>query len=169
MKVVLTGSECTGKTTLAAALARRFHTNWAPEFAREYVDQVGRALGAGDVEPIARGQMAGEDGAVERASRLVFLDTDLVSTVVYSRHYYGSCPPWIEAAARQRHGDLYLLHHPDVPWREDGRTRDRPELRDEVHALFEETLRSLQARVVPITGTFPEREARAVAAVEALS
>ena len=46
----------------------------------------------------------------------MLLDTDLVSTVVYSRHYYGDCPAWIEAAAVRRLADLYLLHDIDVPW-----------------------------------------------------
>jgi len=34
-------------------------------------------------------------------------DTDLVSTVVYSRHHYGECPAWIVGEAKKRLSDLY--------------------------------------------------------------
>lgn len=144
--VVVTGSECTGKTTMAAALAERFDAAWSREFAREYVDRNKTALGPSDVEPIARGQLAGERAAERaaalRQSQVVVRDTDLVSTSVYSRHYYGVCAGWIAAAARERLGDVYLLLLPDVPWVADGLQRDRPAEGDRarMHALFREAL-----------------------------
>lgn len=168
LRVVLTGSESTGKTTLAADLAQRYATAWSPEFAREYLDRKRAPLLASDVEPIARGQIAGEDAAAGRATRLLVLDTDLLSTVVYSRHYYGRCPEWIDRAARERLGDLYLLHHPDVPWEPDGAKRDRPRDRAEVHGLFRATLEELGARSVDVRGAWPERRVAAVAAIDAL-
>ena len=116
LRVVLTGSESTGKTTLARALATRYDTAFSPEFARDYLERKRAPLTVEDVEPIARGQRAAEDQALRAARRVLFLDTDLWSTVLYARHYYGSCPAWIEEAARSRRGDLYLLNHPDVPW-----------------------------------------------------
>jgi NadR type nicotinamide-nucleotide adenylyltransferase len=165
LRVVLTGSECTGKTTLAAALAARHATSWSREYARDYVWHVGRPLLGSDVEPIARGQIAGEDEATLKADRIVFLDTDLVSTVVYARHYYGSCPAWIETAARERRGDLYLLHHPDVPWVDEGLQRDRSEAREEMHGLFRDALERLGVRVADVAGTWPLRTELARAAV----
>ena len=69
------------------------------------------------------------------------LDTDLVSTMVYSRHYYGDCPRWIEEDAARRLADLYLLHHVDVEWVADGRQREQPERREELFARFRATLR----------------------------
>jgi NadR type nicotinamide-nucleotide adenylyltransferase len=166
--VVVTGSECTGKTTLAASLAGRYATAWSPEYVRAFVAEAGRAPRASDVEAIARGQIAGEDAAEKEASRLVVRDTDLVSTLVYARHYFGSCPAWIEQAARVRRGDLYLLCHPDVPWTADGLQRDRPESREQIHGVFGDTLASLGARVVAVRGSWDARHARAYAAVEEL-
>ncbi|MCX6552682.1 MAG: AAA family ATPase, partial [Acidobacteria bacterium] len=87
--VVVTGSECTGKTTMARELAARFHAPCSPEFVREYLDRKTTELDASDVEPIARGQMRREDEAAAAATDLAIRDTDLVSTVVYSHHYYG--------------------------------------------------------------------------------
>jgi NadR type nicotinamide-nucleotide adenylyltransferase len=166
--VTVTGSECTGKTTLARALAARFDTVWVPEYVRSYLDAKDAELTCDDVEPIARGQMAAQDDAARRAARLVVFDTDLLSTVVYSRHYYGNCPAWVEEASRRRLADLYLLLHPDVPWLPDGRQRDRPHQREHVHGLFARALADRGARVADVRGPWEEREAAAVRAVEGL-
>jgi NadR type nicotinamide-nucleotide adenylyltransferase len=163
--VVATGSESTGKTTLVEHLAARFAAPWVPESSRGYVEEHRRPLGPGDVEPIARRHLAAERAAAAGAGRLLLLDTDLVSTVVYARHYYGSCSAWIEAAARELRGDLYLLHHPDVPWVPEPGMHDRGDRREEMHALFAATLRELDATVVDVRGDFPARRATAARAV----
>jgi NadR type nicotinamide-nucleotide adenylyltransferase len=175
LTVVVTGSECTGKTTLAAELAERFEAPWSREFVREYVDRNQAELGPSDVEPIARGQLAGEQAADREANdrrcAMVIRDTDLYSTVVYSRHYYGACPPWIVEVARARTGDLYLLLCPDVPWVADLLQRDRPdaEARATIHRQFRDTLAAAGARLVEIGGSWSERDAQALAAVAALT
>jgi len=168
LRVVLIGPESTGKTMLAQALAGRYGAVSSPEFARAYVDIVRRSLTGADVEPIARGQMAAEDAAAARATRLLVLDTDLVSTVVYSHHYNGFCPDWIERAARERLGHLYLLHHVDVAWAADGDQREAPGRRDELLARFRETLHRWNALTVEVRGSWEEREARAVAGIDDL-
>jgi len=172
LRVVLIGPESTGKTRLAAALAERYGVPWAPEFAREYAEATTTPLTFADVEPIGRCQRAGEDAAIERTreagARFVLLDTDLVSTIVYGRHYYGRCPQWIERAARERRGELYLLHHVDVDWVADGQKRAQPERREELFVLFRDTLRELGARTADVLGSWEERERRAIGAIDEL-
>ena len=169
--VVVTGSESTGKTTLAADLARHFGGVFVPEFVRGYADEkiaaTGLPLDASDVEPIARAQIAMHDRVIAQARGLVVLDTDLVSTAVYARHYYGDCPSWIEHAARERRGDLYLLCDIDVPWVA-GPHRDRPHTREEIQALFATAVAALGVPVVAIRGSWEERFATAAGAVAAL-
>ncbi len=166
-RVVLTGSECTGKTVLAEELARRFGCPWVPEHSRDYADLKGAPLGPEDVEPIARGHLASEDQARRLAGALLLLDTDLLSTLVYARHYYGACPAWVEQAARERRADLYLLMHPDIPWQPDG-VRDRGDRREEMHTLFEAALLDLGCPVVDVRGDWDERHAAAEQAVAEL-
>jgi NadR type nicotinamide-nucleotide adenylyltransferase len=161
-RVCLIGPECTGKTTLAEELSVHFGAPWVPEFAREYAERVGRELTADDVEPIARGQMALEDAASDDG--LVILDTDLISTVVYARHYYGSCPEWIEAAAAARKADLYLLFDIDLPWVADA-LRDSATPRESLYDQFAQTLKDYEANVVAITG---ERFAAAIKQLSSL-
>lgn len=171
-RVCLVGPECTGKTTLAEELSVYFNAPWVPEFAREYAEAVGRELTEDDVEPIARGEMALLDGAWERgrlARRppagetpafpgLLIFDTDLISTVVYARHYYGSCPEWIEREAQARKADLYLLLDIDLPWVPDS-LRDSATPRESLYVKFAQTLKNYDANVVTITG---ERFAAAI-------
>lgn len=166
-RIVLTGPECSGKTTLAAALAAHFGAPWVPEAARRYVEATSGALSAATVEPIAQLSMRLEDDALEDAPPVLFRDTDLVSTVVYARHYYALCPPWIEHEARARRADLYLLCRPDLPWTPDG-VRDRPTRREELFAEFSCALEAIDARVVEIRGDGAARTAMAERAVTAV-
>jgi len=162
-KIVLTGSESSGKTELAGLLGRHFQAPVSIEFVRQYAATHPR-LEFGDHGAIARGQMAAEDEAIARAHDLVILDTDLVSTVVYCEHYFGRCPPWIEDEARTRAGDLYLLLRPDIPWIADG-VRDRGDRRLEMHALFRSKLQTLG---VPFREIGGDRDARLAAALQAI-
>jgi NadR type nicotinamide-nucleotide adenylyltransferase len=165
IKVVLTGSESTGKSELARRLGEHLNAPVAEEFVRDYAAQRDGKLGFADHGPIARGQIASEDAAIARARELVILDTDLVSTVVYCEHYFGRCPEWIEAEARARAGDLYLLLQPDIPWAPDD-VRDRGDRREEMHELFRRKLEQLQLRYVEIGGDREARLGNAIAAVE---
>ena len=172
-RVVVTGPESTGKTTLAARLARHYRTCWVPEFARGYLDAQYPRRGsdevcrAEDMEPIARGQVGAEDALARQASRVLFSDTDLIVTKVYSEHYFGGCSGWIREAARARRYDLHLLLDVDVPWVPD-RQRDQGHAREELHARFRRELRVHGCRVVEVSGDWDERFAAAVAAVDAV-
>lgn len=164
-RIVVTGSESTGKTTLARMLADRYGTVATPEFSREYADARKVPLDRHDVEAIAVGQIAVEDRWMRRAQNgILFLDTDLFSTVVYGAHYYGSLQPWIERVALERRGDLYLLLDIDVPWVHDP-IRDRGEQRAEMHALFRGALERYRLPHVAISGGWAERFERALEAV----
>lgn len=165
--IVLTGPECTGKTTLAASLAARFGAPWVPEAARRFAETVETPLSAETVEPIARLSIALEAAARRDAPALLIRDTDLVSTVVYARHYYGQCPEWIVAEAQARRADLYLLGAPDLPWVPDG-VRDRPTRREELFDAFARTLDDLGAHVTVLRGSGDARGAAAEAAVRGL-
>ena len=170
-RVVLIGSESTGKTTLAEQLADHFRVSWVPEFVRDYADRKGAPLEFSDHGPIARGQIALEDEfrsrAATRNEHLLIQDTDLLSTAVYCAHYYGECPRWIHDAARERQPDLYLLLDIDLPWAPDAQ-RDRGHMRREMQALFRDAVERSGAPFVEIRGNAHERLAAALAAMEAL-
>lgn len=161
-RIVVTGSECTGKTTLARALAEHYRTVCIPEFAREFVRDKGAAPEYADVEAIAHGQIALEGEAARRGIPMVIQDTDLLSTVIYSRHYYGDCPAWIEEVLERHEPELYLLAGIDVPWEPDGDQRDRGHMREEMQALFRDALVARGWRFVEVNGGIEERLATAI-------
>lgn len=168
-KVVITGSESTGKTELAQRLGRRYRAPVSEEFVRAFAQNRTGKIEFNDHGTIAKGQMAAEDAAIARAADgLVILDTDLVSTVVYCEHYFGRCPDWIVEQARNRAADLYLLMTPDIPWQPDG-VRDRGDRREEMHALFAGKLAALGLRTVEIRGEREERFAAACQAIDSLT
>lgn len=170
-RIVVTGSESTGKTTLSRELATHYDALWVPEQSRVYAERVKRVLTSEDVPPIASEQIAAEDAALADASRRnihwAFLDTDLLSTVVYARHYYGSCPAWIEAEARARLGELYLVCDIDVPWAGDA-VRDRPQTRDQLHLTFQAVLAEFNVRKCLVRGLGDARLAAAVRCIARL-
>lgn len=168
IRIVVTGSECTGKTTLAAALAEHHGAPCVPEYVRRFVAETGRAPKLADVEVIARGQIDLEDELAAGGGALVVQDTDLLSTVVYSRHYYGDCPPWVEKALSERGADLYLLAGIDVPWAPDGDQRDRGDRREEMQQLFRQALIDRGLSFVEVAGPAETRLALAVTEVKRL-
>ena len=170
-RIVLTGSESVGKTTLGAQLAAHYGVACVPEFVRDYAAAKGAPLDFRDHGPIAKGQMALEDTQIAaarmRGDTLLLQDTDLVSTVVYCHHYFGRCPAFIEEAAIARRAAHYLLLDIDVPWIADG-VRDREALRHEVQALFRDTLARFDAPVTVVQGTWDERLTTAAALIDIL-
>lgn len=166
LRVCLTGAESTGKTELAKRLARHFSAHLVPEYSREYALERPVALAYSDVVAIARGQIDLEDRFLSHGGNLVIFDTDLLSTVVYSRHHFGACPDWVEGAAHNRLADLYLLLDVDVPWVWDP-VRDSGQTRDTLHEEFRRTLNEFGATYILVSGGWEERWGQAIAAIEA--
>lgn len=163
--VALLGAECTGKSTLAEALAAQFGAGLVSEYLREWCDAHGRT-------PLPREQahIAGEQAArIEAAARrhaLVVCDTTPLITALFSQHYFQDDSLLAGAVAFQRRCDLTLLCAPDLPWEPDGIQRDGPGVR----AAFDTRLRqALTAHALPwvdITGHDQARLQQAVDAVQ---
>jgi NadR type nicotinamide-nucleotide adenylyltransferase len=164
-RICLIGPESTGKTELAKLLARELAVPWSAEYAREYVGTHGNDLSADDVEPIARGAAANLDRAIAEARDAVLHDTDLLSTVVYARHYYGACPQWIEDAARERRADLYLLLDTDVAWQADPARDAGGAAREELLDAFRAALDEFATRWVIVSGDWDQRAEAARSAI----
>jgi NadR type nicotinamide-nucleotide adenylyltransferase len=165
-RVVVTGSESTGKTSLAEQLARHYDVPWIAEFARDYAEKKGSPLTIADVDPIGRGQVAREDAQLRVAQNLIILDTDLVSTLVYSQQYYRAVPGWLPGVAKQRVSELYLLCDIDLPWVAD-RVRDAQHQRQQMHDAFIDQLKRFGATYRLIGGSAAQRLARAIDSIDA--
>jgi NadR type nicotinamide-nucleotide adenylyltransferase len=164
-RVCLIGPESTGKSFLAARLAEHFATVAVPEYARDYALRVERELTYDDVSHIGVGQLEGERRLAALADRLLILDTDLLSTVVYSRHLYGRAPQWIDEQAAASPADLYLLLDIDVPWLPDP-ARSAGQTREALFHDFRQALDACDVRYEVIRGSWAEREQRAIEVID---
>jgi HTH-type transcriptional repressor of NAD biosynthesis genes len=161
VKVVLFGPESSGKTTLSRHLARHYSTVWAPEYAREYLqnkwNNERKTCQNEDLLPIARGQMKLENELAKKADKLLICDTDLLVTKIYSEEYYGGyIHPELEKAALNNKYDLYLLTYIDTPWEEDD-LRDRPDQRLEMFNAFENALKKYNRPYIVLKGDKKKR------------
>jgi len=170
VKVVMFGPESTGKTTLSQQLARHYNTVWVPEYARDYLQDVWnnerRTCEQKDLIPIAIGQMSLENDLAKKATDVLFCDTDLLETKVYSKEYYGGyVDPLLDEAARNNFYDLYFLTYIDVPWEADD-LRDRPTQREEMFEAFKKALDEHGKKYVVLKGNKKERLQKAVKYVD---
>ncbi|MFH0759123.1 MAG: ATP-binding protein [Bacteroidota bacterium] len=118
-RILVTGPESSGKTDLVNCLADRFHGCAVKEYAREYVEQLGRHYNYEDLEHIARQQASEYEKAYE-GGEFVFFDTWLIITRVWFDLVYGQIPAWLDHSISEARFDLVLLCAPDIPWIPDG-------------------------------------------------
>ena len=167
LRVALLGAECTGKSTLAEALAAHFQGGLVTEYLREWCDAHGRTPLQHEQVHIAAEQAARIEAAA-RQHRLVFCDTTPLITALCSEHYFGDTSLTDNALAFQRGCHLTLLCAPDLPWEADGIQRDGPAVR----AAFAARLRAaLQAGGIPwvdVAGPHDQRRGTALAALQGL-
>lgn len=166
-RVCIYGPESTGKTTLARRLARHFETVWVPEYARTLIEAQGGHVAYEDMDRIARGQVASEEALARSANRVLFADTDALTTCIWSDTLFGRCPPQVAELAKKSSYDLYLLLDVDVPWVEDV-ARYLPENRDAFFARCREELEIRDRRYLHLSGHWDERFELARRAVDAL-
>ncbi len=118
-RIAVIGAESTGKTTLAAKLAQHFQTVNVPEYAETLILHKGRDLAKKDFEMIVRAQKASEDALMYQARRVLFCDTETMTTAIWQEMLLGYCPSWLDEAARKSNYDLYLLLDNDAGWQDD--------------------------------------------------
>lgn len=172
-RVLIFGPESTGKTTLAQQLAQHFQTSCVLEWARELVASKGNVVEESDIAAIISGQCEREEAAALGCNKLLFCDTDAITTTVYARHFYGRCDAWVQRLADERAGryDLILFCDTDVPWQHDPQRDPRheePEFRSYFRGLFEAELKSRRLKYEMVRGTGEERVKNAVKLVEAI-
>lgn len=166
-RVCVFGPESTGKSTLARQLSAHFNTTWVPEYARTHIESRSGEICLDDISLIARGQMAAEDALAFNANRVLFSDTDLITTTIWSDWLFDSCPNWIREEAVKRTYDLYLVTDVDVPWVADA-VRYLPEERKSFFNRCIAELEQLKRPYVVISGDWDKRLKNSIAHVERL-
>lgn len=153
--ICLYGPESTGKSEMAQKLAARYQTVFVPETAREIVTT--NKFNREDIIEIGRRQTARIFEKMREANRMLFCDTDLITTQIYSRHYLKVVPPILFQFENMVTYDHYFLFQTDVPWVADG-LRDLGDRRGEMFERFKSELDRRKLNYTLVSGKWPERE-----------
>ncbi len=118
-KVVILGTESTGKSTLCKALALYFNTEYVPEMARFIIEKTTDVLPEHLNEiSILHAQTIIE--TIQIANKILFIDTDVNITRSYSHFLFNKTlqvPNWVDSANK---GDLYFYISADNQYIQDG-------------------------------------------------
>ncbi len=154
IKVCFYGAESTGKTEMAKRMAEFYRTVFVPEVAREFVSS--NDFTEDDIIKIGYAQTERINELSRLANRILFCDTDLITTQIYCRHYLGSVPPILLELEKRIAYNHYFLFDIDVPWVSDG-LRDLGEQRQEMHQKFKFTLEQRNIEYSLVHGSWDDR------------
>ncbi|MBS1556230.1 MAG: ATP-binding protein [Bacteroidetes bacterium] len=164
-KVCVIGPECTGKTDLSKFLSEHYNTPWVDEYARAYLNKLGRPYQQHDLTKIAHGQMRMEDEWLNDANKVLICDTNLLVIKIWSEYKFGACDKEILKGMAERKYDLYLLTNIDIPWQDDPQ-REHPKKREFFWNLYKKEVATTGVATVEISGS---REVRRSTAIEAIN
>ena len=155
-KICFYGAESTGKSSMAIKMAEKYNTVFVPEVAREMLTT--NDFTADDIINIGKAHFERIIQATQRANKILFCDTDVLTTQIYSKHYLNVIPDILFELEEKMIYDKYFLFDIDVPWVADG-LRDLGDQREKMHAIFKEALMKRNIGYVEVTGTWDQREA----------
>ncbi|WP_227687190.1 AAA family ATPase [Spirosoma arboris] len=153
-KICLYGPESVGKTTLARQLATDYKTIFVPEVARDMITSNEFTLD--DFVRIGQAQTEAVQQAERQANRILFCDTDVITTQIYADIYLREVPPFLYELERQVHYNAYILLDIDVPWVADD-LRDHGHKRPEMLARFRAELDRRNLPYYLVSGSYSER------------
>jgi len=154
-KICFYGPESTGKSTMAEKMALHYHTTFVPEVARELISS--NDITIDDIIKIGTAQTERVKAKANSANKVVFCDTDLITTKIYSQHYLNEVPQILNDLENEICYDLYFLLDIDVEWVAD-HLRDFGDRRLEMFNLFKAELEKRGIDYIQISGNYRERE-----------
>jgi nicotinamide riboside kinase len=167
MRIILTGAECSAKSTLTQALGEALNLPYALEFARFYLEENGPDYDYALLRKMSRLHCDWQREQVPPAAPLGIFDTDLINYKIWTEEVFGKCPEEVEAGIQEEADHIYLLCAPDLPWEPDP-LRENPTDRNRLFELHRKEIERLGRRYEIVRGTGDERLACAEAALKRL-
>jgi NadR type nicotinamide-nucleotide adenylyltransferase len=161
LKIVITGAESSGKTTLTRQLSAQLACPMVSEYARAFFEKKKTTVYVyEDLLKIAQGQIRLENKILKKNmnAKLFILDTDLITIKIWSMVKFGRCDAWILNQIEQRPYDFYLLCSPEgISWEADP-LRENPMDRQPLFELYEKELIFYQKKYIILKGNEAERQ-----------
>lgn len=161
-RIAIVGPESVGKSTLTKELANWFQTNFVDEYGRIVYENNGNKVGVEDFIPISEGRQTLEDWTIKRSNKLLFCDTEDITTYLFLDMY---CPnedhkketDWFQnKLSEKKKYDLYILLKTDCDAVQDG-TRNFLEERQKHYEVIKNELENRGCHFVEIGGNWRER------------
>jgi nicotinamide riboside kinase len=198
LKIILTGPESCGKTTLARQLAAHFNAPLVEEYAREFFEKKRTPqYKVSDLTKIAIGQINAEKKRLDIVNQqvianetsekdaILICDTDVLTIKIWSEEKYERCDEWIIEQISDAHFQMpnaklttpsnfklqtiYLLCSPEgIAWEADP-LRENPNDRARLFDIYEKNLQFYEKNYFILRGPIFERFAYAKAMILEIS
>jgi NadR type nicotinamide-nucleotide adenylyltransferase len=159
-KVVLLGAPSTGKSTLTEKLAEHFKTTFMPEYGREYweLNNIQRRLTSEQLLEIATTHRERELAMAYDAERYFFIDTNAITTKIFSEYYHGDTLPRLRelASETKERYELVILCGDDIAY-DDTEDRSGEANRADFQKATIAELNELGIEYHKVTGSVQER------------
>lgn len=166
-RIGIIGPESTGKSLLAEKLSLHFNSPWIPEYARKYIEELGKKYTFEDVVNIAKKQIEENIEYTQKfgdKAKYLFFDTELIITKVWFLDVWGKCPDFLTEALNNYDIDFFLLCQPDLPWYDDP-VRENGNRRDYFYNWYKKEIISLKKPFAEINGQNGQRTKNAIKAL----
>ncbi len=152
MKILITGPESSGKTTIAKYLSKRFNAHLIEEYARTYLEKHGAKYDQSDILKIAKAYPPILESVQQ--NKYVVFDTYFLNLKIWSEEKFNDCHPFILEQLDALKFDAIFLMYPNTPWVKDD-FRENPNDRMRLYEIFKSNLeeQSLNYAVIDQLGT----------------
>ncbi len=155
-KIVFTGPESTGKSTLTEQLAKTLGMPFVHEVARPYLSNKVETYAYEDLMSIAMLQMSEEEKIKSLQPPILICDTDLLTIKIWCEDKFQQCDIWLTHAFSDRTPEMYFLCKPDFPWQPDV-LREDAHRREELYDIYKEHLTQYRKRYIELSGSIENR------------
>lgn len=158
--ISVVGGECTGKSTLAAALGVRLPAVVVAEVLRDWVEETGRVPSAAEQAAVMAAHRDAEVRALQRADRnglrWAVSDSGPLMTAVYSIQYYDDDSLLPQALEWTALSDAVVWCQDEFPWQPDPQ-RDGPDARRTSQQILASIFAEYRLPLLSVRGALEER------------
>jgi HTH-type transcriptional repressor of NAD biosynthesis genes len=166
LKVVILGTECTGKTTLTEKLAKYFNCSFVSEAGRDIIAN-SNTFTFDDLYLVATEHAKRIEKSILANSHLVIIDTDIHTTKSYSRFTFGKELEISTDIYNSNSANIYLYLNNDVKHLQDG-TRLSEVERNLLDLSHRKVLKDHNIEIIEVTGDWDERFEKTVEQIKKL-
>ncbi len=167
IRIIITGAESAGKSSLTQHLGEVFGLPYALEYARYYLEKNGSEYDLEQLEELSYLHLSYQQEKVPISAPCGIFDTDLINYKIWAEEVFGSCLEGISTRIEQESSHIYLLCKPDLPWEPDPLRENRYDCQRLYQRHLDEIIR-LKRPYELVEGCGRERMANAEAALSRL-